>query len=75
LLIKLHLISKNMSVNELRQGILKFIESNIDKFVGSTDDGNDCAFQYVWGYVDKSLRQKQLSQKEIRKKFMKTAVL
>lgn len=75
LLIKLHLISKNMSVKELRKGILKFIESNIDKFVGSTDDGNDCAFQYVWGYVDKSLRQKQLSQKEIRKKFMKTAVM
>ena len=37
LLIKLDLITKDMSVSQLRRGILEFIQSNIDKFVGSTE--------------------------------------
>ncbi len=33
--------------------------SNINKFVGSTQDGSDCAFQYQWGVADgRSLRKK-----------------
>ena len=59
LLIKLDLITKDMSVSQLRKEILKFIQSNIKKFVGSTQDRNDCAFQYTWACVDKSHRQRK----------------
>jgi hypothetical protein len=46
---KLSLIDKDMNVNQFWQGILKFIQTNMNKFLGMTRDGSDCAYQSPWG--------------------------
>ncbi len=53
------------------------MQSNMNKFVGSTQDGSDCAFQYGWVNPDaRSLRKKTLrSHTEIRERFIKTEVM
>ena len=77
LLIKLDHIQKDMTVYQFRRGILQFMQSNMNKFVGSTQDGSDCAFQYRWGSTDgRSLRKKTpRSHTEIRERFITTEVM
>lgn len=77
LLLKLDLIPKDMSVYTFRRGILQFMQSIMNKFVVSSQDGSDCAFQYQWGVADGcSLRKKATqSHTENRDRYICTEVM
>ncbi len=49
LLCKLNVINNDLSDSQFCWGIFNFIQTNIKIFVGTTNDGSDCAVQYPWG--------------------------
>jgi hypothetical protein len=49
LLHKLNVINNDLSISQFCRGIFNFIQTNMKKFVGTTNDGSNCAAQYPWG--------------------------
>jgi hypothetical protein len=57
LLRKLNVINNDLSVSQFCQGIFNFIQTNMKKFVGITNDGSNCAVQILG---EEDLHQTQL---------------
>jgi hypothetical protein len=75
LLHKLNLIPKDMSVYQFQRGVLKFIQSNMKKFVGSTHDSSKCAFQYPWGDIGHLRKCAKRSHAANRERYINTEVM
>jgi hypothetical protein len=74
LLQKLKLIDNNLSVTAFRRGIHDFILSNMNKFVGDSEVGNDCVYQFPWGSMQRAIKLSR-NPAASRKRFMTTHVL